>query len=256
MLTFVIYRCTHLDPLSTMRKFGSWARCEWQLPNKKLCKGKISRFIQQFQGTATTSKTRVTGPTSVTELALVRASFSTGTDYVLTVLVKLAYLARLLKSRLQVSSAVSVCHMTLRCTSWRSLESTPNHAPLFQLRWPHSHIEIGLQCEQNQDMEKCKCKGSVIRCNYPENMQIQISGINLNLKNIFPQVLSALDILQPPHIDYFEEMYPLPFTDSKMDSGIPVLICCTIIPNLKPQLLRLFQSPFLMLERVVWKNKS
>lgn len=23
-----------------------------------------------------------------------------------------------------------------------------------------------------------------------------------------PQVLSALDILQPPHIDYFEEMYP------------------------------------------------
>lgn len=24
-----------------------------------------------------------------------------------------------------------------------------------------------------------------------------------------PQVLSALDILQPPHIDYFEEMYPL-----------------------------------------------
>ena len=24
----------------------------------------------------------------------------------------------------------------------------------------------------------------------------------------FSQVLSALDILQPPHIDYFEEMYP------------------------------------------------
>lgn len=23
-----------------------------------------------------------------------------------------------------------------------------------------------------------------------------------------PQVLSAIDILQPPHIDYFEEMYP------------------------------------------------
>lgn len=26
----------------------------------------------------------------------------------------------------------------------------------------------------------------------------------------FSQVLSALDILQPPHIDYFEEMYPNP----------------------------------------------
>ncbi|KAI3354685.1 hypothetical protein L3Q82_019186 [Scortum barcoo] len=52
-------------------------------------------------------------------------------------------------------------------------------------------------------------------------------------------VLSALDILQPPHIDYFEEMYPLPLTGSKMDSGILLLICCTIILNLKLKLLLL-----------------
>lgn len=26
---------------------------------------------------------------------------------------------------------------------------------------------------------------------------------------LFHQVLSALDILQPPHVDYFEEMYPV-----------------------------------------------
>lgn len=32
----------------------------------------------------------------------------------------------------------------------------------------------------------------------------------LNWNFACPQVLSALDILQPPHIDYFEEMYPLP----------------------------------------------
>lgn len=37
-----------------------------------------------------------------------------------------------------------------------------------------------------------------------------------------PQVLSALDILQPPHIDYFEEMYPLSFAVSKIDWGISV----------------------------------
>lgn len=37
------------------------------------------------------------------------------------------------------------------------------------------------------------------------------SGVKADLwRSVFvsPQVLSALDILQPPHIDYFEEMYP------------------------------------------------
>lgn len=34
------------------------------------------------------------------------------------------------------------------------------------------------------------------------------------LKNVYFQVLSALDILQPPHLDFFQEMYPFELPNS------------------------------------------
>lgn len=39
------------------------------------------------------------------------------------------------------------------------------------------------------------------------------------------QVLSALDILQPPHLDFFQEMYPFYLIDIKFDHSRKVRIC-------------------------------
>lgn len=157
-------------------------------------------------------------------------------------MVKLAYLARLLKSSLQMSPSVTWPSVARRGGPLRVPQITHHYSSsaafirLLRSDYNVSRIKIWRMLINT----KCTCKGSVIRCSYPQNIQIQIPGINLEtLKKISPQVLSALDILQPPHIDYFEEMYPLPFTDSEMDSGIPVLICCTITLNLKLQLLLL-----------------
>lgn len=36
---------------------------------------------------------------------------------------------------------------------------------------------------------------------------------HLTIENGYFQVLSALDILQPPHLDFFQEMYPFELTN-------------------------------------------
>ena len=45
----------------------------------------------------------------------------------------------------------------------------------------------------------------------PDPAPIKTHMILMRLSVCF-QVLSALDILQPPHIDFFQEMYPFSFT--------------------------------------------
>lgn len=77
------------------------------------------------------------------------------------------------------------------------MTTTPRNPPEMRCKFA-----TGLSRDLNFDRQFNDC--NIFRCIYLLNAIV----FNAVFCFIFLQVLSALDILQPPHLDFFQEMYP------------------------------------------------
>lgn len=67
-----------------------------------------------------------------------------------------------------------------------------------------------------------------VQCNYNifniHDIHDRLMKINFSF-----QVLSALDILQPPHLDFFQEMYPFSTTSESVAHCDPLLLLFAVM---------------------------